>query len=395
MIAHQGMLQQLPLFPYLGPGDIVPTAALSLTLPDTPRVHFYHYNDIPEVILCMASEGGLIATGQLYLQQGTHGVTTFIRQPTGPEGKHYQISLIIIRMKRGGPAERGLHPALRQVQRDRVPHGSRRLAGARRTRTYPELANIRFYADAVDAYNAEPRTCGKCGVAQPRFPQELMGWRRYAQYVELANRARTDIEARGAVTRCTRTQEDAQRVQGRASTRSASYDDFPVGPPGTDPMPHLSRNRVRAAVLPGQRGRSGADPDGRRRGEIELRRRSSRARWRSSPGDTVYIPACVPSRLVPHGENVQIRLKAEPGVREAVAWYCALVRRRRARDRHRAPASCSTRYWDAVARVQRRTARMPRVRQAAPAAPTSATSPGPTSLPPSIRGRLHFPPLRV
>ena len=87
MMAHQGMLEQLPLFPYVGPGDIVPTAALSLTLPDTPRVHFYHYNDIPEVILCMASEGGLIATGQLYLQQGTHGVTTFIRQPAGPEGK--------------------------------------------------------------------------------------------------------------------------------------------------------------------------------------------------------------------------------------------------------------------------------------------------------------------
>ena len=36
MTAHQGMLQQVPLFPYLGPGDLVPTAALSLTLPDTP-----------------------------------------------------------------------------------------------------------------------------------------------------------------------------------------------------------------------------------------------------------------------------------------------------------------------------------------------------------------------
>jgi hypothetical protein len=31
----------------------------------------------------------------------------------------------------------------------------------------------------------------------------------------------------------------------------------------------------------------------------------------------------VPSRLIPHGENVQIRLKPEPAVREAVAWYCA------------------------------------------------------------------------
>src|SRR3954469_13454024 len=28
MMAHQGMLEQLPLFPYFGPGDIVPTGAL-------------------------------------------------------------------------------------------------------------------------------------------------------------------------------------------------------------------------------------------------------------------------------------------------------------------------------------------------------------------------------
>ena len=30
--------------------------------------------------------------------------------------------------------------------------------------------------------------------AQSRFPAELMGWRRYAQYVDLANHARTDME---------------------------------------------------------------------------------------------------------------------------------------------------------------------------------------------------------
>ena len=197
MTAHQGMLEQLPLFPYLGPGDIVPTAALSLTLPDTPRVHFYHYNDVPEVILCMASEGGLIATGQLYLQQGTHGVTTFIRKPAGAEGTHYQLALIIIKMKPAGPQTEGFilrcskcNAVVFSVERDiwRAPVPGERV---------PELANIRFYADAVDEYNAAPRTCGACGAAQPRFPSELMGWRRYAQYVALANRAAGDLDRAG------------------------------------------------------------------------------------------------------------------------------------------------------------------------------------------------------
>jgi len=193
-MSHQGMLQQIPLFPYLGPGDIVPTAALSLTMRETPRVHFYHYNDRPEVILCMASEGGTTATGQLYLQQGTHGVTTFLRQPTGAEAKHYQISLIIIRMKAEGPQNEGF--LLRCSKCNTIVFTmDRDVSHAPPHAYYPELTNIRFYADAVDAFNAEPRACGTCGTQQARFPSELMGWRRYVQYVELANRGRGDIEA--------------------------------------------------------------------------------------------------------------------------------------------------------------------------------------------------------
>lgn len=193
MLAHQGMLEQVPLFPYFGPGDIVPTAALSLSLPDMPRAHFYHYNDITEVILTMAGDGALLATGQLYLQQGTHGVTTFLRQADGPEARSYQISLIIIRMKEAAPQNEAF--VLRCVGCNEVVFRMERdVWEAPAHRYYPELANVRFYADAVDAFNAEARTCAKCGATQPRFPQELMGWRRYAQYVALANRARQDLE---------------------------------------------------------------------------------------------------------------------------------------------------------------------------------------------------------
>jgi mannose-6-phosphate isomerase-like protein (cupin superfamily) len=102
-----------------------------------------------------------------------------------------------------------------------------------------------------------------------------------------------------------------------------SYDDFPVGQPGTDPMPHLSRNRVaQPFYLVSEADQVLIQMAGR--GEILLRDTDAEdARLVLEPGDTVYIPACVPSRLIPHGENVQIRLKAEPAVREAVAWYCA------------------------------------------------------------------------
>jgi hypothetical protein len=196
MMSHQGMLEQRPLFPYFGPGDIVPTAALSLTLPETPRVHFYHYNDLPEVILCMAGEGGLISTGQMYLQQGTHGVTTFLRQPQGATGKHYQISLIIIRMKSAAPQNEAFILRCHRCN-EIVFRQDRDVFSGPAHPFYAELPNLRFYADAADAYNAEERRCAQCGVTQPRFPVELMGWRRYVQYVELANRARRDLLAAG------------------------------------------------------------------------------------------------------------------------------------------------------------------------------------------------------
>jgi hypothetical protein len=206
MVDHQGMLQQKPLFPYLGPGDIVPAAALSHSLPGMPRVQFFHYNDIQEVVLTMASRDGLISTGQLYLQQGTHGVTSFLRKPQAPTGDVYQISLIIIRMKTEGPQMEGFlirclkcNELVFRLDRDVFegpahPH-------------YRELANIRFYADAAEAFNASSRVCSACQTVQPEFPVELMGWRRYAQYAELANRARSDIEAAASVARSTQTPE--------------------------------------------------------------------------------------------------------------------------------------------------------------------------------------------
>lgn len=99
-----------------------------------------------------------------------------------------------------------------------------------------------------------------------------------------------------------------------------SYDDFPVGQPGTDPMPHLSRNRcLQPFWLVSEADQVLIQMSGR--GTIRFRDIEP-AELALEPGDTVYIPACVPSQLEPHGENIQIRLKAEPAVREVVAWYC-------------------------------------------------------------------------
>ncbi len=99
-----------------------------------------------------------------------------------------------------------------------------------------------------------------------------------------------------------------------------SYDDYPIGPRGTDPMPHLSRNRVpQPFFLVCEADQVLIQMAGV--GELVLVQ-ASPVVMHLEPGDTVYIPAGVPSRLAPRGENLQLRLKADPPAREAVAWYC-------------------------------------------------------------------------
>jgi 3-hydroxyanthranilate 3,4-dioxygenase len=123
-----------------------------------------------------------------------------------------------------------------------------------------------------------------------------------------------------------------------------SFDEFPVGPPGTDPMPHLSRNRVaQPFFVVCEKDQVLVQMSGE--GELELRE-TDVARMHLSPGDAVYIPAGVPSRVVPHGENLQVRLKAEPPGREAVAWYCACGELVHARELH--AGILQQQWWDAV-----------------------------------------------
>ena len=194
MMNHQGMQQQKELFPYFGRGELVPAAAFSYSLPDMPRFHFYHYNDQQEIVLCMAAEGGSLVTGQLYVQQNTHGVTMFLKKPAAPAMEAYQVSIIVIRMKDAGEQNEAKMFRCRSCN-EVVFRYDREVSTGPAHKYYPELPNVRLYADAVDKFNASDRICPACGKKQEPFPQDIAGWRRYAQYVDLANRAREEISA--------------------------------------------------------------------------------------------------------------------------------------------------------------------------------------------------------
>jgi 3-hydroxyanthranilate 3,4-dioxygenase len=99
-----------------------------------------------------------------------------------------------------------------------------------------------------------------------------------------------------------------------------SFDDFPVGQLGLDPMPHLSRSRV---AQPFYLVTELDEVLIQMAGGAEVRFQDVKLDPMCLvPGDTVYLPAGIPSRIIPVGESVQVRLKGQPPLREAVAWYC-------------------------------------------------------------------------
>jgi 3-hydroxyanthranilate 3,4-dioxygenase len=99
-----------------------------------------------------------------------------------------------------------------------------------------------------------------------------------------------------------------------------SFDDFPVAPAGVDPSPHLSRSMVpQPFYLVSSLDEVLITMSGQ--GEVRLRD-DDRTVFSVGPGDVVYVPACVPCRILPATELVQVRLKSPPPLQEAAAWYC-------------------------------------------------------------------------
>jgi 3-hydroxyanthranilate 3,4-dioxygenase len=112
----------------------------------------------------------------------------------------------------------------------------------------------------------------------------------------------------------------ATTIFAAAAECLGSHDDLPVMPAGTDPMTCVSRNRVpqpfhlvseHDQVLLLFAGLTRVELHGAETDHAQLK-----------PGESLYIPAGQPSRIVPLSESIQLKWRAEPGGWEAAVWYC-------------------------------------------------------------------------
>jgi hypothetical protein len=176
----------VPLFPYLGPGCIVPTGNAFRGGPGREFGIFEHFNTVDEVAICFAAHGARVRAGQVAAGAKRHNVGGFFADPEDPQN----FVLITVTQRQ---AEQDVeqheemnffcsechhrlvhHPydAKPTIQPGLMPEGYELCVD-----TVVEAAN------SLDRHNSDAklRKCPNCGHENKPFPVEQWGWRAYRE----------------------------------------------------------------------------------------------------------------------------------------------------------------------------------------------------------------------
>lgn len=184
----------LPLFPYTGPGAIVPTVAGFSPGPDRLVGRFWHQNSVTEIVTCLGKSGpGGMAPGTVVVNGSTH--------PVGPEKHDLEpddatAMVITISQRHGYEAQRETFMLrcseckhlLLSYEYGFVPQAPKD-GELERFFTIIECANGAERFNEAEAL----RTCEKCGHVNDPFPLVGWGWRRYRSNLEAAEAARNGL----------------------------------------------------------------------------------------------------------------------------------------------------------------------------------------------------------
>lgn len=188
-VGRRGNTQLLPIFPYVGPGCIVPTTAV-LENDGTPHKvgYFVHTNDADEVVISLGGEGRG-RTGDVFVGPNSHGV--------GGDGSEPFYALMVITQRQFDEGEQKEAITFQceacNTEIIRYAFGGPEYEAARPG----VLPSIIGAFEAAQAYNAMDRRCPKCGHDNPEFPLPFWGWGQHVRASNVAFRARASLERAG------------------------------------------------------------------------------------------------------------------------------------------------------------------------------------------------------
>jgi hypothetical protein len=187
--ARQANTQLLPLFPYIGPGDIVPCSASMRSAGGHNQIgYFLHTNSVDEVAISFGSTGR-IRTGDVWCGPRTHGVGGDSSEP------FFALMCITQRQREEGSGQ----PETVAIQCEKcntelARHEFEGVEADADSRIPPLPTTVGSLA-AAQKYNETPevRRCPNCGHDNPPFPLHIWGWGRYVMNTGIAEDAWTAL----------------------------------------------------------------------------------------------------------------------------------------------------------------------------------------------------------
>ncbi len=193
--------QLLPLFPYLGPGAMLPAGALFQGRPGAQYGRFFHRNSEEEVSVCFGGQNALGAAGVMFIGGKMHEVQAPLLDTNDPNA--FLISVITQRQQDEGREQKEsvifrcseCNNKLHQVDYSaELPDPDRPdlVTGGRIDDEYEMFPTMWGSILSTDSFNSDEkaRTCSRCGHVNPPFPAEAWGWQNYVDRHEVVNAAR-------------------------------------------------------------------------------------------------------------------------------------------------------------------------------------------------------------
>ena len=189
--ARQSNTQLLPLFPYLGPSDIVPCCASYESDGTGTRFgYFLHTNSVDEVVISFGSTGPA-RTGDVMVGPRAHGVGGVSDQP------YFAVLTITQRNLDEGPQPESITFPCEKCSASLYQKDFSGETDA--ARQFPPMATISGCMIAALDFNAaeDKRKCDACGHANPPFPLPMWGWQHHMRNSDVIEKAWRALEGSG------------------------------------------------------------------------------------------------------------------------------------------------------------------------------------------------------
>lgn len=186
--ACSGNTQLLPLFPYIGPGDIVPCSAAFESDGTSHKIgYFIHFNTVDEVAVNYGA-GGTMRTGDTWVGTRTHGVGGDPGQP------FFAVMTITQRNLEHGEQVEAHAFQCEKCNKELARHEWN--VNAMLEKHAPMLPTTVGSLESALAWNEsdERRHCKHCGHQNPPFPLAIWGWAQYVRLGRIAARSRKTLE---------------------------------------------------------------------------------------------------------------------------------------------------------------------------------------------------------